>query len=290
MIAKQDNTPNLLVAKSRSLQEQMVLDLINEDNELPEFVAPNIAEKLNAELRTMTLADGSALLANKSALKLTLRNFAKMPDLPISMYFDNFIPWLDEPLWKQDYHPQTCQLYYLNMKTNEKLSYDEFWERVKTEATFTQSIQHLSEQRKRIRFATVCQRFVIGGYEIKFQKNYQSEWKKRKWSLQLWKWKEWKEASLGLEGNYTSSALRKHVTQMLKHSNYGTFDWYLGALIDHEVSYERWYNFSFGGLTLTRKELCDILMQVAYDVLCDELKQKHSLEYYKNKYSWLPEA
>ena len=120
MITKEDNTPHMLVATSPSLQEHTVMKFVMEEMgtlERKRLCIRRVMARLPQELQHMSLADKSGLFSNKDALKNLLQQISRPSDPRLIMYRDDHIPWLDEPLWRQEY--QDGQHLVTNTETNE---------------------------------------------------------------------------------------------------------------------------------------------------------------------------
>ena len=134
MITKEDDTPQILVANSPSLQAHTVRKFVMEEmvtSERSRLSMRRVMARLPQELQRMSLADRSALLSNKEALKTFLEQISRPLDPTLTMHRDEHIPWLDEPLWKREYQERTGRHMVTNTATNERITVDMFCQRHK---------------------------------------------------------------------------------------------------------------------------------------------------------------
>ena len=299
MIPREENTLHVITARSPHLQEQIVIDIIMEDEDLHHLRSSSveIATMFAQKLSSLSVADCSTLLANKEALKLAVcklggKNLVNQP-------LDSFIPWLDEPLWKETYNESTGYLVYINLQTKEQLSGEAFDERVDQARICRDCIQFLSLLQRTTQWKVFFEQSIIGSY-----KDHWKESQKLK-PLNPWKKKAFMEQSI-CDSSSTPEVcdtLKQRLHTMLQHSKYGTYEWCVAALIDSGVQngcfrmikpqggYIRNLNIGDGcrgtRMDITTRDLAKMLMQSAYNVLPIREKEKHDFTYYQEKFSWV---
>ena len=239
-----------------------------------------VMARLPQELQRMSLADRSALLSNKEALKTFLEQISRPLDPTLTMHRDEHIQWLDEPLWKREYQERTGRHMVTNTATNERITVDMFCQRHKTETVFFDSIQPYSQRTKVWLFERWCKRVLI----IRAARNnLRALWTR---TAQPWKWG--KPMSAILQGRYANQAFRQTIADMLEPCFVPNFAWYLAAMIDGLVAAGGgWKVIQSRGIKADKQDVCSLLTKVAYDVLGLRERKKHSLSFYREKFSWL---
>ena len=229
-------------------------------------------------MQSMSLADRSALLSSKESLKRLLLQIDGSPDPPLITYGDNYIPWLEEAIWKAEFDPKTRQHFFRNTQTGERREHREFTE---SGIVIWETVRGYSEAEILYQFEITC---TIAAWNVMCSVS-SDHWAR---IVQPWKWK--KPFRVTLRGRYASVMLWKNVSEWLKWSNFLSFSWYMAAYIDWLMSRRKWYNFEWNGLVLDRKQLYTHLTQFAYNQLDKRERKKRSLASYREQYAWLSDA
>jgi hypothetical protein len=271
---------SILLAKSPSIQKDVVVDLVKE--EFPEKLDhPTFLWGFIDMIQGLPLATCAELFRNKEALRIQIQNFQMNPPQDnFIQYEDEPIPWLQTIVWQEKIDSTSNSTRYVHLKTGEEISTKEFDQMRKG----CDEVLWLPLSAHEAKLRTTMQNWIRY-----YQKDRASRQQKK--PLLPWRRRTFMKHSYSL----CKCDRNQDVSDMLLESKFGSLEWNLGCIADGRLRCHEKFGsvmssiislpFSFGvRYTIPSERFWELAIEASHEILSDQEKQQHDLQFYKNKY------
>jgi hypothetical protein len=248
------------------------------------------------ELQQLSPSRRRSLLSNRDALRTMFQELMTMRDFHLNKYLitDHSSPdvWYqsaceeeDEPAkWRQQICPDLKQPVYTNLDTGEKVDHLGLLNKMKQGVIYHEDVLWLS---KRDTMEGFKQAFMYENFKFyeytRALRHYHHPWKRRlPWTRNIFNAHSYQQSK--------RDPVYSFLTHMLTELNFGTFDWYLGCILDQvicqmeEMFKEGRPHLLGPGCVITHNEFWDLAFESSFSMLSSEEQQKNDLQHYKLQY------